>query len=322
MSDHDELMTYLTNSRLCALPQSASEMIELSKDPSNGPKEYAEPISADMGLASQVLRFVNSSFFGFRFKITSVPMALTLVSVRTVRNFVLWNGLFAILPNPRFGPFSTKKLFLDSLRRAVFARTVAKLYTPIDGDEAFFCAMLQDIAIPILAQKWKSEYTAMIHQSTTRQVRLSTLEREKMNWDHSIAGGILAIGWNLGDTVANGIVKHTDTVIVSPTGLPSLDDIVVLSALLPKMRDENWHEAKTFVEVFHRMFGAKLTDLNSIFSNTDTDTDKLAALINLGRIPKKLSDYWQEKLDQFPGNETEDVSAFEEALEEYFITVC
>ncbi|MGL6196656.1 MAG: HDOD domain-containing protein, partial [Thermoguttaceae bacterium] len=88
-----------------AFPQSASRVLELSKDSNNGPPEYAVPISADIGLTTQVLKFVNSSFFGFRYKITTVQMALSLVCVRTIRNFVLWNAVFTTLPNPKCGPF-------------------------------------------------------------------------------------------------------------------------------------------------------------------------------------------------------------------------
>ena len=69
--------------QLPALPQSAIRILEVTKDPENGPAELATPIEGDPGLASQVLKFVNSSYFGFSREISSVKLAITLVGVRT-----------------------------------------------------------------------------------------------------------------------------------------------------------------------------------------------------------------------------------------------
>ena len=63
------------NTQLPALPVSAMRLLELSQDPNNGPAEYAKPIEADAGLMGQVLRFVNSSYFGFSREIASVQPA-------------------------------------------------------------------------------------------------------------------------------------------------------------------------------------------------------------------------------------------------------
>ena len=61
-----DLRKVLFASQLPALPQSAIHLLRLSQDPANGPAEFAVPIEADAGLAAQLLRFVNSSYFGFR----------------------------------------------------------------------------------------------------------------------------------------------------------------------------------------------------------------------------------------------------------------
>ena len=314
----DELQDYLKNARICALPQSAAQMIDLSKDPSNGPQEHAKPIASDLGLSTQVLRFVNSSYFGFRHKITSIPMALTLASVRTIRNFVLWNGLFAVLPNPQCGPFSVKKLFHDALRRAVFARTVTERYTNFDPDEAFICAMLQDMAIPILAKNWGNDYADMIHKSNTMQVRLSTLERDRMGWDHAAAGAILARGWGLGDFVSNVVSIHTDSLFQTEHSSADIMGITALSSLLPKVPDHHWFEVLSFVDGFRRLFGPQLRDMDEILKTTDEQCEDLAGLINLGTAAKTLTDYWREAMAGLVVPETTDSAALEEMLGEYF----
>ncbi len=51
-------------------------------------------------MAAQVLRFVNSSFFGFSREVANLRLAVTLVGVRTIKNFVMWSAVFSLLPNP------------------------------------------------------------------------------------------------------------------------------------------------------------------------------------------------------------------------------
>ena len=63
-----QLDKLLGRAQLPALPQSAIRLLELLQDPDNGPHEFAVPIESDPGLTGQVLRFVNSSYFGFAMK--------------------------------------------------------------------------------------------------------------------------------------------------------------------------------------------------------------------------------------------------------------
>ena len=157
-----DLQQTIANLQLAALPQSAIRIMELSRDPSSGPAEYAGPIEADPGLAGQVLKFVNSSYFGFTRKVPSVKAGISLVGVRTIRNFALWNAVFSLAPNPRCGPFDLKSVWQDSLRRALFARAVAKSHNLKNAEEIFTAALLQDMALPLLAKAFPGVYEKLL----------------------------------------------------------------------------------------------------------------------------------------------------------------
>ena len=159
--------------QLPALPQSAIKLLELSRDPENGPPEFAVPIEADPGLAGQILKFVNSSYFGFSREINNVRMAITLVGIRTIKNFSLWSAVFSLLPNPKCGPFDLKSLWQDSLRRALFSRAMGKLLGLKEAEEAFSAALLQDMAIPLLAKELPTEYIELLVARQDGQRRLS-----------------------------------------------------------------------------------------------------------------------------------------------------
>ncbi len=159
-----DLGRLLNDAQLPALPHSAIKILELSRDPENGPPEFAVPIEADPGLTGQVLRFVNSSYFGFSREISSVRLAITLVGVRTIKNFALWSAVFSLMPNPKCGPFDLRSLWQDSIRRGLFARSMAKLLGLKEGEEAFAAALLQDMAVPLLAKALAKDYSALLEQ--------------------------------------------------------------------------------------------------------------------------------------------------------------
>src|SRR3954470_17578644 len=148
----------LRGTALPALPQSAIRLMELSQDEDNGPAEFAVPIEADPGLTGQVLKFVNSSYFGFSREISNVMLAITLVGIRTIKNFSLWSAVFSLMPNPKCGPFDLKSLWQDSLRRALFSRDFGKLMGLKDFEDLFAGALLQDMAIPLLAKEQPARY--------------------------------------------------------------------------------------------------------------------------------------------------------------------
>jgi len=131
------LQKVVAEAQLPALPQSAICLLELSQNPENGPVEFAAPIEADPGLTGQVLRFVNSSYFGFAREVSSVRTAISVVGVRTIKNFALWSAVFSLVPNPNCGLFQLKSLWQDSLRRGLFARAMSRLLGFREAEEAF-----------------------------------------------------------------------------------------------------------------------------------------------------------------------------------------
>ncbi len=192
------------------MPQSAIKILELSRDPDLGPAELAVPIETDPGLTGQVLRFVNSSYFGFSREIANVRMAITLVGVRSIKNFALWSAVFSLLPNPKCGAFDLGALWQDSIRRGLFARMLVKLLGQKDGEEAFAAALLQDMAVPLLAKELPTEYAELLAARDGGRCRLSHLEHERFGWDHAEAAGQMARKWNLPASLSALIESHTD----------------------------------------------------------------------------------------------------------------
>lgn len=290
-----DLKKVLSNAQLPALPQSAIRLLELSQDPTNGPAEFAVPIESDPGLTGQVLRFVNSSYFGFSREISSIKLAITLVGIRTIKNFALWSAVFSLMPNPKCGPFDLKNLWQDSLRRALFARATGKLLGMKEAEEPFSAALLQDMAIPLLAKEAPGAYNKLLDARKDGAVRLSDLEHRIFGWTHAEAGAMIARQWNLPDEFAVLIEAHLDLDERLKTPEKEAAAIAVgLSALLPATSDSQWADCTRFVESFEQAVGQNGPSPNEILAQVDEEFTEFAPVLKLSSPSKSLVEILEE----------------------------
>jgi HD-like signal output (HDOD) protein len=292
-----DLNQLLKGAQLPALPQSAIRLLELSQDPDNGPAEFAIPIELDPGLAGQVLRFVNSSYFGFSREISAVKQAITLVGIRTIKNFALWSAVFSLMPNPKCGPFDLKALWQDSLRRGLFARAIGRMLGMKDAEEVFAGALLQDMAVPLLAKELNRDYLDLLQKRNDGR-RLHELERERFGWTHADAGGKLARIWNLPEGFAQLIENHTslDAMLAAPTAQTG-PLAVALSALLPSASDSVWHDGPNFDAACGKVLkAAPQGNLPEVLSQVDHQFTEFAPVMKLATPARSLVDCYNDLL--------------------------
>ena len=278
----------LAGAQLPALPQSAIRLLQLSQDPENGPAEFAVPIESDPGLTGQVLKFVNSSYFGFAREISSIKLAITLVGIRTIKNFALWSAVFSLMPNPKCGPFDLKSLWQDSLRRGLFARALGRLLGQADSEDLFAAALLQDMAVPLLAKELPEEYDKLFQGRRSGQTRLSDLERERFGWTHAEAASILARRWSLPEEFADLIEHHTSFEQLLAEGATAGQVAVSLSALLPSVQDNTWHEREQFIDAFCRLTQSPEAALQPLLAEIDAGFEEFAPVLKLGMPAQTL----------------------------------
>ncbi len=289
-----DLQELLESAQLPALPQTAIRLLELSQDASNGPAEFARPIEADAGLMGQVLRFVNSSYFGFSREISSVKQSLALVGVRTIKNFALWSAVFSLVPDPKFGPFDLKKLWQDSLRRAVFARILGKAIKLDNAEDLFAAALLQDMAIPLLLKELPEHYEGLIERRGQENLRLSQLEQELFGWDHAQAAAALVRNWRLPEEFATLIERHPNLEHLLTCDPPKRDAAcVALASLLPACQDTNWNERPEFEAGWQRLTNNSTQPVVQIIAEADATFAEFAPIMKLP-IPQKSLAQWFE----------------------------
>ncbi|MDR2756693.1 MAG: HDOD domain-containing protein [Planctomycetaceae bacterium] len=296
-SVHDELSKILMIEQLPAMPHSALSVLQLDNDVAKvNINDLVRPIEADIGLATQVLKFLNSSYFGFQSAISNVKQGIALVGIRIVKNFVLWKAVFSLIPKSKTGSFDVAMLWQDSLRRAMFSRFLLLELKKGDPETAFAGALLQDMAIPLLLKKKPADYADVLDRlAKSPQSRLSTLENETFGWNHADAGALLGKNWKLPVPLVNLIENHLkiEESVGNFEKQPE-QSIVSLSALLPSVTESVWNERADFDKFFQSILPEKSPLLTKIFDKVDREFEQYAMIIQITKPKKPLFNYLDE----------------------------
>ena len=219
---------------LPALPHAVTLFVQKSEDPDCAPEVLAKILSTDAGLTFELLRHVNSAFFGCRQKAGNVLQALTILGQKQSKMFVVTKGMQAAVQARKSKLINQGSFWNASLQKALFAREVAQLLKT-DLDLAFAGALLQDYLLPVISNELFDVYLNFLGSRQEQPVRLCEFERQQFGWDHPLAAACLASRWHLPDDLVCCILfHHSGLNILNHAQLGrSPAAAVALSALLP-----------------------------------------------------------------------------------------
>jgi len=290
----EDLRRTLGTGQVPAMPHSALSVLKLENDLTKvNINDLARPIEADPGLAAQILKFLNSSAFGFQSTISNIRQGVALVGIRIVKNFVLWKAVFSLIPKSKTGSFDVGMLWQDSLRRAMFARFLLLETRKGDPEMAFAGALLQDMAVPLLLKAKAADYGHVLDTlSKSKGKRLSELEDEYFGWTHADAALVLGQHWKLPEALTDLTTHHlcTDKTTANSGQYPERA-VVALSALLPSVVQTNWEDRQLFMSAFEASFPGKSPTFVTLFDRVDREFDQYAALLQITPPKQSLFTY-------------------------------
>ena len=190
------------------LPVAVVRLIELSAREDTAISEYGDVIRSDSALASRVLRLVNSAAMGVRFEITDIDRAVALLGIARVRSLALAVGAARAVPDPKSRGFDRAAFWQDSLQRALVAKALAGRLCPGHEAEAFTGALLQNVAIPILLERWGDYYEPVLADWREETLALAHVETQRFGWNHAEAGAWIARVWKLPDALVCAAGLH------------------------------------------------------------------------------------------------------------------
>ncbi len=214
---------------LPTFPATQMAVLRSLRSPQTPLSTIGRQMAADPGLATGVLRAVNSAAFGLGRRVSDPAHAAALLGRAELENLVLGIATRDALPKRARPGFDPTTFWRTASRRAATARRVADHISPRVSGLCFTAALLQDMAVPLLADARPEIYGPLLQQSAGAP-RLMRLEQDVLGIDHTEVAGWLCETWGFPVGLAEAIrAHHTD---VNDAPLP-----VRISALIAHETD-------------------------------------------------------------------------------------
>ncbi|MBC2736706.1 MAG: HDOD domain-containing protein [Desulfobacteraceae bacterium] len=194
---------------LPTLPRTVFRITEMINNPRSSARDLAQVITDDQVLTARLLRLVNSSFYGFPQRITTITRAIVLLGFDAIRHLLLTTSVFDIFSDRKSElQVAREKLWDHSLGCAVAAKVIGKQIRHDKIEELFVCALLHDIGKIVSMVYAQEDYAAVTRLAAEKNILLFEAEAALLEYTHADIGRLLAERWNLPNMVADVIVYH------------------------------------------------------------------------------------------------------------------
>ena len=194
---------------LPTLPRTVLKISELINDPNSSAKDLARIIADDQVLTARLLKLVNSSFYGFPQRISTITNAIVLLGFDAIRSLLLTTSVFDLFAGRNKKRIQEQEKFWDhSLGCAVGAKVIGN-YLRLDKiEELFVSGLLHDIGKIVEMLYISEEYAKVIAAIRKNNILMITAERNVLGYSHAEIGKLLADKWNLPAKLEQVIAHH------------------------------------------------------------------------------------------------------------------
>jgi len=198
-SDSDELKLMVRKiTDLPTVPAMMATITRLMQDPRTSAEELGRAIGSDPSLVTKVLKLVNSAFYGFPGRISTISQAIVILGFSTIRNVVLTTSVLKVFgPGSGRNGFDMEKFWEHSLLTGAIAISLAVERNANFIEETFIAGILHDMGRIVLSQKLPAEFDKVILLKEKTGCSQLQAEQAELRFTHGDIGAWLARKWNL-----------------------------------------------------------------------------------------------------------------------------
>jgi len=187
---------------LPTLPAVAQKVSKMAESDTTSADQLGKIIATDQALSGRVLRLVNSSFYGFPGRISSISNAIVLLGFDVVKSMIISVSVFEMMEKGIVG------LWEHSLGCAVAARFIAKRVKDCDPEEVSVAGLLHDIGKVVVSIQLSESYEDIQKLIKDKKIIFYEAEKEILEITHPEIGWWLTDSWNLPVNLQEPIAFH------------------------------------------------------------------------------------------------------------------
>jgi len=194
------------------IPSFSSAVITLLgklRNPEVSINELVTDLELDPGLHLRVLKTVNSAAFGLSRKVSNIKHAVNLLGRGRLESLILSVAVKrSLATNSQAAWLDMQEFWRGASRQAAVARVLATALHPNVQSDVFTVGLLQNMAIPVLANHQGERYRHLYQQWQNEGGDLAKQEQDLFAIDHPTLGSMMAEKWDFPESLIVGIGEH------------------------------------------------------------------------------------------------------------------
>ncbi len=191
---------------LFSLPALVLRLNEMVEDPACSAADIGNTIACDPALTARLLRIVNSPFYGFPQKVDTIPMAVTILGTRQLRDLVLATAVVHTLRGAG-APVEAERFWRHSVACGLAARETARALRLVNVERLFIAGLLHDIGKLVMLTALPEGYRRLLDRLHDEDPS-AELEQEVFGFDHTQVGRELMRRWRLPESLVEPVAWH------------------------------------------------------------------------------------------------------------------
>lgn len=196
---------------LPVLPTVVMQILRETNNPEVSAAKIEEIILKDQALTAQVLRVVNSSYYGLAGQVSSVSQAILVLGLQQIRNLVLsMAASTSFMTDGQCQRDILMKFWQHAFATATTTQVLRqfKSVPPREAEALYVGGLIHDIGRLFLCSQFEQPYARVFALVEETDVTIEAAESEVFGMNHSEVGHELAKAWLFPEPLFSIIGKH------------------------------------------------------------------------------------------------------------------
>lgn len=214
-------------------PATITRLTGMLNEPDVNMQKVGQVISEDLALTTQVLRLVNSPFFGLSTQATDPQQAVNMLGINQLKPFIFSAGLCAEFnPAPELGLNGLSSSFVQM---GALCKAIAKTETsnPELVNQVMLAGLVHKIGILLLAHLEEKKYRQVLSIVQNEEVLLEEAERTVFGSNHREVGAFVLSLWGLPAQIVEAVAFCRNPSDSSAQSFCPLAVVHFVSSMLP-----------------------------------------------------------------------------------------
>ena len=185
-----------------SMPMVVSEALHIIENPMSNINQLSEIISKDISLTTEILKLVNSAYYGFPSQITTINKAMALLGLNKIKSLIL-----SVAVKPMMMSYCGKSVWEHSIRCAVGCQMITRSLGGAQNDEAFVMGLLHDVG-KIVFEMYNKDGVKEVNRLVALGADRLTAEKMMFGFTHTEIGKELVAKWKLPALIGSCVMYH------------------------------------------------------------------------------------------------------------------